>query len=126
MNQKRSRVGCSAALASLLGLSFASTATADITITGRVVDLNGAPLPQAMVIVDAAESHAGADVITVFTDQQGLFRLPEPVRNVDSISAHMLDYEELDQSSELADGASDVTIVMRRRTNQADVAPASA
>jgi streptogramin lyase len=126
MNQKRSRVGCSAALASLLGLSFASTATADITITGRVVDLNGAPLPQAMVTVDAAESHAGADVITVFTDQQGLFRLPEPVRDVDSIRARMLEYEELDQSSQLADGASDVTIVMRRRTNQADVAPASA
>jgi len=126
MNQKFSRAGLSAALTSLLSLSFTLTATGDITIGGRVVDLNGAPLAQAMVSLDAAESHAGADVITVFTDQRGRFLFPEPVSAVDSLSVHMLDYEELNQVGELTDGASDVTIVMHRRRNQADVAPASA
>jgi len=126
MQPKHSWAGCSTALAGLLCLSFTLSAAAESTITGRVVDLNGAPLAQAMVSLDAAESHAGADVITVFTDEQGQFVFSESVSGVDSLSVRMLDYEELDQVGLRADGTSDVTIVMRPRTNQADVAPASA
>ena len=124
MFEKRAGAGCNLALATLFALSFTSIAGADVTVSGRVVDLNGAPLAQAMVRVDAADTHAGADVITVFTNEQGQFELPETVSGVDALSVQMLDYEELDQSGKAADG--DVTIVMRRRTNQAEVAPASA
>ena len=53
-------------VASLCGSALADT-------RGRVSDLNGAPLAQAMVTLTKAAGAAGATATTVFTDERGEF-----------------------------------------------------
>jgi len=113
-------------IAALLGILHAMAAFADVDVSGRVVDLNGAALAQAMVSLETASSHAGADVITVFSDADGHFRFPEPINGVDSLTVRALDHEMLRPVEVPADGNAEIIVVMRRRNNQADVAPASA
>ena len=57
-------------------LLAASADAAVVSIDGRVVDLNGRPVPAAQVIFDRDEAAPGASVVTVFTDADGSFRFP--------------------------------------------------
>lgn len=102
-----------------------------IAVSGTVADLNGRPLAQAQVSVESADEHAGADVITVFTGNDGSFSFPEDVTVDDTIetalSARVIGYELLEVLiSDSDDNRVNATIVMRKTSNQADVAPASA
>ena len=115
------------------GLGLASSAQAEIQVGGVVLDLNGRPLAQAQVSLTTADSHAGADVITVFTDPGGKFSFPESISAVTAadleLKARVLGYEQLTVSTkaaEASDDAIDVTVIMRSTPNQATVAPASA
>lgn len=112
-----------------LALSLSSGAFADVTVTGRVVDLNGRPMSQAMVRLTAADGNTGASVISVFTDQNGRFTFPDPVNAVQSLDVRVLGYEQLhpvDHVDAGKSGKADLTIVMRSSSNEAAVAPASA
>jgi streptogramin lyase len=115
--------------AAVLGLS--ASAHAGVSIDGTVVDLNGRPLAQAQVSISTPESHAGADVVTVFTGDEGRFSFPESITELDPVNPGLnvrkLGYEQLNVSAtNTGDNAVDVTIVMRRTSNLAAVAPASA
>lgn len=126
MNPSACNLSRGALVAALIGSLSAMGAAAEVTISGRVVDSNGAPLAQAMVSLETASSHAGPDVITVFADSEGRFRFAKPVSGVDSLTVRMLDYEPVRPVDVPAEGRAEITIVMRPRLNQADVAPASA
>jgi streptogramin lyase len=115
-----------AALAGLLTFVLSSQASADLSIAGRVVNLNAEPLVGAMVSLRTSEAHAGADVISVFTGPGGRFEFPERVEGVASLEVRSLEYEQLEPVRELVRDVSDLTIVMQPRRNQAAVAPASA
>lgn len=106
-------------------------AASKVSLSGSVLDLNGRPLVQAQVSVHTADAHAGANVITVFTDSSGYFSFPENVTVDDGIetalSARALGYEQLDVAAKhKGDESLSATIVMRKTANQAPVAPASA
>jgi streptogramin lyase len=109
---------------------LAKSAQAGSRIDGIVLDLNGRPLAQAQVSLDAPDTHAGADVITVFTIADGSFSFPSPINGFDTsdpkLRARALGYEQLSLSIEPDEDSLDVTIVMRNSPNQADVAPPSA
>ena len=117
--------------ASTAALLLSATAIAEIRVGGVVVDLNGRPLPQTQVSLRTADGHAGADVITVFTDADGRFQLPGPVAAVDEpglgIEARRLGFEQVGaHAGSAGDDARDVTVVLRAARNHAAVAPASA
>jgi hypothetical protein len=126
MGAMNCKSNCGVVTAALLGILHAMTASAEVAVSGRVVDLNGAALARAMLSLETVSSHPGPDVITVFSDADGHFRFPEPVRGVDSLTVRMLDYEMLRPVEVPANGNAEIVVVMRRRTDQADVAPASA
>lgn len=135
MTMKNSRrfPGLVSALLYIMTLMPALTtgAQAGIELGGTAVDLNGRPLVNAQVSVRTADTHAGADVITVFTGDNGRFSFPESFSGPDvvdpDLNVRMLGYEQLDMSVvSNSDDAVDVTVVMRKTSNQAAVAPASA
>lgn len=107
-----------------------ANAADDIDVAGTVVDLNGQPLVQAQVSVRTAASYPGADVITVFTESGGRFSFPDAVTASGSIenalSARALGYEQLNVLTKNANNGVDATIVMKKTSNQAANAPASA
>ena len=111
-------------------LGFAVTALAGTQIDGVVVDLNGRPLARAQVSLTTPDAHAGADVITVFTNTDGRFSIPSAIDGIAAadpdLQARLIAYEHLSLTAERANESLDVTIVMRRSANQAAVAPASA
>ena len=112
-----------------LALSLSSVAVADVTVTGRVVNLSGSPMSQAMVRLTAAKGNTGASVITVFTDKNGRFRFPGSVNDVASLDVRVLGYEQLHPIEHVdagPNGKADLTIVMRDSANEAQIAPASA
>jgi len=121
----RTRIHC-VALSGLFALVLSSSASADVSIAGRVVDLNGEPLIGAMVSLRTSEAHAGADFISVFTGEGGRFEFPERVAGVASLEVRSLEYEQLEPVGELMRDVSNLTIVMEPRLNQAEIAPASA
>lgn len=112
-------------------LCLEAHAASAVTVSGNVVDLNGKPVVQAQVSIDAADSHAGADVITVFTGSSGAFSFPESIAVAGGIetalSVRALGYEQLEVlAADRAAGQVIATIIMRSTANQANVAPASA
>ena len=115
-----------AALTGSLALALSSGASADLSVAGRVVTLNGEPLVGAMVSLRTSDAHAGADVISVFTGPSGRFEFPERVGGVASLEVRSLKYRPLEPIGALDRDTSNLTIVVERRLNQADVAPASA
>jgi len=117
--------------ATVITIGLAASAKAAVEINGTVVDLNGTPLVQAQVSIMTPDSHAGADVMTVFTGDDGRFSFPESVDGVDAanvkLDVRVLGYEQLHASAAAnGDDIAHVTIVLRRTHNQAAVAPASA
>lgn len=110
---------------------LAASAPASVSLDGTVVDLNGRPIVQAQVTVRTGDSHAGADLITVFTGDGGRFSFPEAVTVADKVesalTARALGYDLLHVTAEgAADDLVNATIVMTSTSNQATAAPASA
>lgn len=77
MRSVRTFFSCAAFSLPVLLLSPQAEAADNIAVSGNVVDLNGRPLIKAQVSIETAESHAGADVITVFAGNGGAFSYPE-------------------------------------------------
>jgi carboxypeptidase family protein len=102
--------------ASLCGSVLADT-------RGRVSDLNGAPLAQAMVTITRTVGASGATATTVFTNEKGEFAFAADTPS-GTLSVRSLGYRQIDSGGSV--GASPVTILMRPVANQAGVAPASA
>jgi virginiamycin B lyase len=103
-------------MASLCGIALADT-------RGLVSDLNGAPLPQAMVTLTKATGASGATATTVFTNERGEFEFAAGTP-AGTLRVRSLGYRQLE--SQVPTGSGPVTILMRTAANQAGVAPASA
>lgn len=112
--------------ASICGLAVTalSVAEAESRVQGRLVDLNGRGLSQAMVTLAKQPGAPGATAVTVSTDADGRFQFPEGADGVPTV--RLLGYRLVDTSAREASGAKDLMIVMRPDANQAPVAPASA
>ena len=94
-------------------------------IQGRVFDLNGHALNQAMVTFTKEPGQEGPSAVTVFTDNTGRFQLAgTSARGL--VSAHLLGYQALEPSARVQGDAADLRIILRADANQAGVAPASA
>jgi len=102
--------------ASLCGGALAAT-------SGRVTDLNGAPVAQAMVILTKASGTSGATATTVFTNERGEFEFAADAP-AGTLSARSLGYQPV--GSDTPSGTGPVTILMHPVANEAGVAPASA
>jgi streptogramin lyase len=103
---------------------------ADIAVRGQVLDLNGKPVKQAMVTVEAGPAETGIAAVTVFADDQGVFVFPGKIANVTAsklpVRAAKLGYR---QNAVLSDAKGDgvaLTILMETSAEQAGIAPASA
>ena len=110
---------------------LALDASAATAVNGIVVDLNGQPRTQAQVLLKTPSSHAGPDVITVFTDSNGRFSFADAITGFDDgdpgLRARILGFEQVGAPLVHADANSaEVTLIVRRVQNQAAVAPASA
>ena len=90
---------------------------------GRVTDLNGAPLAQAMVTLTKSSQAAGATATTVFTDGTGAFRFPTQ-SPTGTVQVRLLNYQQTGTAVTGNDGA--MALLMRPEANQAGTAPASA
>ena len=101
---------------SLAGSALAAT-------HGRVSDLNGAPLVQAMVTLTKATGASGATATTVFTNEQGEFGFAAETPS-GTLTVRSLGYRQIENATPT--GSAPVTILMRPEANQAGVAPASA
>jgi len=95
------------------------------TISGRVVDLNGQPVAQAMVTLDKMPGQPGPTAVTVFSDESGGFKFPGP-QNGRSPTVKMLGYRTVDSVVRQQGDALDVSFILGVEPNQAGVAPASA
>lgn len=118
-------------LASILILCLpASWALAENRVSGYVYDLTGKPLPQALVSIKPGKKHEGADVVTVFTDAQGRFNLPQTVTGIahpkKAVSTRVLGYEQMRVDTNGKGKKLTLTVIMRRTSNFAGTAPASA
>ncbi len=104
-----------------IGLAFATGAAA--ATHGRVTDLNGAPLAQAMVTLTKLPQAAGATATTVFTSATGDFTFAADAPR-GTLSVRLLNYQQIGGAVPAGPAAS--TLVMRPEANQAGTAPASA
>jgi streptogramin lyase len=107
------------ASAVLVLVSLSSHASSGVA--GRVVDLNGQALNQAMVTAAKSPGQTGPSAVTVFTDDTGRFQLPDLPAGT-APGAKLLGYRTVDVVSD----STGYTIIMRADANQAGVAPASA
>jgi hypothetical protein len=73
-----SRTYALAGALTLLGLIFASRAPAQNTIRGRVLDENGAPVPQIEVLLHRVTKSGGGGVASDTSDATGAFTLVAP------------------------------------------------
>jgi hypothetical protein len=105
----------------LMGLTVATGALA--ATHGRVTDLNGAPLAQAMVTLTKSAPAAGATATTVFTGSTGEFNFPAGTPP-GTVQVRLLNYRQIGGAA--AAGAGALTLLMRPEANQAGTAPASA
>jgi virginiamycin B lyase len=105
----------------LTGLACAASALA--ATHGRVTDLNGAPLAQAMVTLTKSAQAAGATATTVFTGTSGEFSFPANTPP-GTVQVRLLNFQQIGGPVPAAPGA--LTVLMRPEANQAGTAPASA
>ncbi len=105
-----------------VGVAALFSESALATQHGRVIDLNGAPLAQAMVTLTKAPDASGATATTVFTNDQGEFELAGEQSG--TLLVRSLGYRQVDRV--IASASSPITILMRPEANQAGRAPASA
>lgn len=109
----------------LTGAWCSAASAAGTSVEGRVVDLNGRAVAQAMVTITRARGETGASAVTVFTDAEGRFRFPDTYEKPAPV-ARALGYRQIDAIAKSEGGAQRFTLVMRPESNQADIAPASA
>jgi streptogramin lyase len=109
------------AAAMVIGLACAAGALA--ATHGRVTDLNGAPLPQAMVTLTKSAPAAGATATTVFTSRTGEFSFPGDAPR-GTLRVRLLNYRQIGDAVPV--GSEALTILMSPEANQAGTAPASA
>ena len=114
--------------------------TAAVVVQGRVFDINGEPVTQAMVTLNRPGGGNGADATTVFTDTAGRFLFPRPInaKDVDGITAQVkaLAYRQVspalgpvsvaEHGVRSQDGVVKLLFVLQSKANQAEDAPASA
>ena len=108
-------------VATSIAISVSGSALADVH--GRVTDLNGGPLIQAMVTVTKAAGVSGATATTVFTNERGEFGFPTNTP-AGTVSVRTLGFRQIENT--IPTGGAPLTILMRPEANQAGVAPASA
>jgi streptogramin lyase len=107
-------------------LALSEAALAAGAVGGIVLDLNGRPLPQAMVTLAKDAGQPGPAAVTVFTDGNGKFHFPEGTAR-GNVTAKMLGYRALTPAAMTgADSGKPMRIIMRSESNEAGVAPASA
>jgi virginiamycin B lyase len=109
----------------LLALPLAFTFSGPLLAStrGRVTDLNGAPLAQAMVVLTRAADASGPTAVTVFTNEKGEFAFSADAPP-GTLRVRNLNYRQVVR--EVPTGNDAITILMRAEANQAGVAPASA
>ncbi len=98
------------------------------SLSGEIRDLNGKPVPAAMVIVSTPLP--GPTATTVFADEAGHFSFPASAAYTPDglkVAVRALGYELLDSSTRKTGGdALELTVVVKPTTNQIQSAPASA
>jgi cytochrome c len=109
----------------IVALLAAAAGHAAPLLEGRVVDLGGRPLGDAMVTWEKPRGRAGPTAVTVFTDDSGRFRFPEPVGGGQPV-ARLLGYRMVDMGAAAQGHGTGITLIMRADANQAGIAPASA
>src|SRR5690606_12116589 len=115
-------------------IAFGAHAQAASTVEGRVMDVNGRPVAGAQVIFDRDDGAPGASAVTVFSGDDGRFaipgRYPEITPESVPLVVRSLDHEQVGVQWTVEDKGESrslrATLIVRPRTNQADVAPASA
>ena len=120
MSLNLKRIGVSGIAA---GIATSLCGSALAAMHGRVADLNGAPLTQAMVTLSKASGASGAAATTVFTNERGEFEFATGTPP-GALSVRSLGYRQIE--SETPTRNAPITILMRPEANQAGVAPASA
>lgn len=105
----------------VLGLALAAGAAA--ATHGRVTDLNGTPLAQAMVTLTKSAQAGGATATTVFTGSTGDFSFPVAAPS-GTLAVRLLNYRQI--GGAVPAGPAALTILMRPEANQTGTAPASA
>lgn len=119
---------CRASAFAMLALLL-PVATQAATLTGKVIDLNGRPVADAMVTV--ATGLPGPTAQTVFTGTDGAFRFParDSFGSGENLAVQLraLDHTLLEhQVRRLQADDLELTLLARPTTNQAGAAPASA
>src|SRR5690348_5196664 len=99
-------------IATGVAASLCSSVLADTR--GRVSDLNGAPLAQAMVTLTKTAGTSGATATTVFTNEKGEFAFAADTPS-GALSVRSLGYRQIE--SGVPAGDSPVTILMRPVAN---------
>ena len=115
----------SAPLALLIGTLACAACVAGTGIEGRVFDLNGQALNQAMVTFTKDPAMEGPTAITVFTDDKGHFEFPKAAAR-GGVSVQLLGYRAIEPATRVQGAATNLRIILRADANQAGVAPASA
>jgi hypothetical protein len=119
----RERLRCCFAQICVMTAGLGFTAAGVAATHGRVTDLNGAPLPEAMVTLTKSAQAAGATATTVFTSSTGEYTFPEGAP-AGTLSVRLLNYRQI--GSALAAGPDARTLLMRPDADQSGRAPASA
>jgi streptogramin lyase len=105
------------------GVAFLVCSEVIAAARGRITDLNGAPVAQAMVTLTKAPGAEGATATTVFSNTQGEFAFqPDAPRG--TLTVRALNYRQV--VAEILTGDDPIAILMRPSTDQSGVAPASA
>jgi len=126
MATRSARVHRAAFSLALLTSTLATTAVlAGGGIEGRVFDLNGQALNQAMVTLTKESGSAGPSAVSVFTDEKGHFQFPAGTAR-GTVSVQKLGYRALEPTTRVQSDTADLRIILRADANQAGVAPASA
>jgi streptogramin lyase len=122
-------------LTGLLAIMLIPAAGAGTIFRGHVLDLEGRPLPQAMVSFVDEQKQNGADYISVFTDQDGAFVIPGSFDGIDParipLTVHSLGYRQLHITAALRNDkngtqTAQLTVLVQGTPNYAAAAPASA
>ena len=109
---------------------FSPLASLAGTIDGYVLDTNGNPVSGVQVIYSRADNARGADVVTVFSSEDGSFRFrddfPERISKTADITSRALGYQQVSKAVETSRGSASITFIIKPVVNQVDTAPASA
>jgi virginiamycin B lyase len=106
-----------------IGIAVSLCGEALAATQGRVSDLNGTPVAQAMVTLTKAAGASGATATTVFTNERGEFGFVADAPS-GTLSVRALGYRQIENP--IQTGSAPVAILLRPDANQAGVAPASA